>query len=139
MDKELSSFIKLLRTVCADNGSLLSELDDVYEEELSAELRLIPTQYSELILSKISTFKQIAECVDFNKMSTIFPNNVSVNSYEKALGLIELFSTKSNINKFKNLCFKLKPLFRCVDYIISDPSKLNLLGQQDMREYEITI
>lgn len=126
---ELHSTLNFFRTIFRDDHVICHSIDESYEEVLMHELEVVPEQFDELILKYVQVVKVIGSCVDFRKLASEldainddtlphFEIN-SLHAFEQGLANVNI--TKVNRTRTMNIVTKLKPIFHCIDRIVSMP------------------
>ena len=122
--------LDLFRTIFANDNDILNGIDDTYEEVLTKELILIPEQYDDLILQYLTIVEVLAKNINFkniaNELETLKAENklpsYELSSFDMISAGIKLINTaKGNRFRILNMLIKLKPLFKCVDKVMSMP------------------
>lgn len=132
---EIHNIFNIVRELLAGNKNLLNNIDDVYEDEVLFETKLIPESLDNIILDSISAVKVIVKNMDFvsihHGLYSILGNrfvNMRTN-YSIFNIFVTVVDNLSIDNKdkcrVKNIVTKYKPLISCVDYLINNPYTLS--------------
>lgn len=131
MEANLSELFDVLRYVLSDERALVHSIDESYQKLLFERLSLIPKSKSSTINTTAEILKCVFSAIDYGKLST------SLAKYE---GLVKIEIDFENIclryidnhmsdvemkvrAYLKSLVSSLKPIFNCLNRIISQPSK----------------
>lgn len=142
---ELHNALNIFRTIFRDDKYVCSSIDESYEETLIYELESVPEQFDDLILKYLNFVKVVAGNVNFKKLAEELDKlnddsipHLEINSlYALEQGLDNLNLTKANRARVLNIVTKLKPMFACVDKVVSMPIQvLRRIGELTDNSYK---
>ena len=141
---ELHKVLDVFRTIFRDDKRVCLSIDESYEETLIYELEAVPEQFDEMILKYLKFVKVIVNNVNFKQLAkeleALNDDSIphleinSLNTFEEALNKVSM--NKVNRARIMNLSTKLKPLFTCVDKVVSMPIQvLKRIGELNDKSY----
>ena len=120
MEAAFTHIFQLLRTLTESR-----ELTKEYEAQMKLELKRIPEDLTDFILSIYQTVINIIECIDYDKLATRPIVKLPVDFYDMALSIIATQNiTKAEKAMVKNLLYKLRPVFSAMNKILADPATI---------------
>ena len=128
---EVHNALEIFRTLLQDNKSLCNRIDNSYEELLLNDLQTVPEQYDKDILNGLKIVKTIINNINFIKISEELGSLTGINMclelntfhiFESMIGKLEM--SKKDRARIMNIVSKFRPLFECVDRLISNPVEL---------------
>lgn len=128
--REIHQAMELIRNLLKDELCYQKKIDKAYEDTLMSDLKFIPEQFDKNILEIITVAKVVLQNINFAKMNHelqdikqeyYFEPNV-YQTFETCIGRIQM--GKLDRVRIMNIIRKFKPLFECIDYLISTPIRL---------------
>lgn len=127
---EIRRTLDIIRNLLKDNMNQLNKIDKAYEETLLNDMRIIPEQYDDNILEIITVAKVVLQNINFSKMNKELqsikteyyfePNTYQ--TFESCMDKIQM--NRLDRARVMNIVRKFKPLFECIDTLISKPIHL---------------
>ncbi len=128
---EVHTIFNIVRQLISDNLALTETIDTAYEQTLINELSLIPVQYDADILKVFRVIRSVIKNMAFNNIADDITDiagdaiRFEVNTF-KACKYTFDHLTLSRVDRARimNIVTKFKPLFTCIDSMLSRPVEL---------------
>lgn len=142
--KEVHDVFNIVRQLVSDNLVLSSQIDVSYEQTLIDELRLVPEQYDNDILTTLRIVKTFIKHISFssiaNDLIDIAGDSIRFNintfaAFQTTFEHIDL--SRKDRMRVMNIVKKFKPLFSCIDSMMSKPIELvRKIGAMQTNSYD---
>ena len=128
---EVHNIFNIVRQLISDNLALSQTIDNIYEQTLLNELSLIPVQYDADILKVIRVIKSVIRNISFNNIAKDIVDiagdaiHFEIDTFKACQYTFDhLTLTRIERARIMNLFIKFKPLFTCIDSMLSRPVQL---------------
>lgn len=130
LKNEIHSIINFFRTIFSDDRDITNEIDETYEEVILGEIDLVPQQFDEDILKYFKIFKIVIFNINYGcilkELNTFDIPRLNIDSFNMVSeGLNSIVIDRKNKLRVINILTKFKPIFKCIDKVISMP--INIL------------
>ena len=128
---KIHDIFNIVRQLISDNLVLLQQIDKSYEQILLDELKLIPEQYDDTILTTIRIIQTFIKHISFVSIAKDL-SDIADDSIRFDINTFSIFqNTFDRVNiprkdksRIMNIVTKFKPLFSCIDVMLSKPINL---------------